>query len=136
MMWNKHRAELWSYDPEVDPQSLRNLDQFGSWIFVIRNSLRQLDRAWFQINRETLAIDAGIKAMETIFNVGTGDVFIIGFGLASRLKYHISQIAALQSKLDKKINAHVDVIRLKEIWEESSRTLFSEVSFCNDIYPI
>jgi hypothetical protein len=127
LMFQLFGAELWSYDPDVEPPCLANMNQFGGWVFVIRNSSRQFDRAWFKINHQTIAIDAGIKAFETIYNVGTGDIYIVGYGLGIKVRNIQSRISNLQSKLDKQINRDINVIILKRVWQAAKARLFDEV---------
>jgi uncharacterized protein YukE len=104
-----------------------DFNQFGTWIFVIRNKSRQPDRVWFQAHKETLSIDSGFKTFETIYNVGTGDIFMIGHGLGQQLKISSHCIANLQSKLDKLINDDEEVIALKEKWEGASFKVYEKV---------
>ena len=126
-MWKQFGAELWSFDPSVDPAYLKNFNQFGTWIFVIRNKSRQHDRVWFQAHKETLSIDPGFKTFETIYNVGTGDIFMIGHGLGQQLKISSFRIASLQSKMDGIINEDERVVELKEKWEVASLMVYRTV---------
>jgi len=128
------RAELWSYDPNVDPPSLEYYNQFGSWIFVIRNESghgpkRQDDRPWFQAHKETLSIDPGLKVFQTIYNVGTGDVFMIGHGLGDQLKTLAHRISDYKSKIDALINENEQVKSLKSALDTASLNRFNEVCY-------
>ena len=132
LMWRLFRAELWSYDPVVDPPSLEHFNQFGKWVFVIRNTSdrgakRNSDSAWFQAHKETLSIDPGLKVFQTIYNVGTGDVFMIGHGLGDQLRTLSHRIADYQSKMDTLINENDEVIALKSAWDGTRLYRFQEV---------
>jgi hypothetical protein len=132
LMWRKFRAELWSYDPNVDPPSLQHYNQFGQCIFVIRNESsygpkRETDRAWFQAHKETLSIDPGLKVFQTVYNVGTGDVFMIGHGLGEQLKTLAHRISDYQSKIDTVINENEDLVKLKSAWDDAKLCRFKEV---------
>lgn len=134
LLWRLFRAELWSYDPNVDPISLKHYDQFGKWIFVIRNESkrgpkRQSDRAWFQAHRETLSIDPGLKVFQTLYDVGTGDVFMIGHGLGDQLRTLAHRKSDYQSKMDAMVNEDEEVIGLKFDWDKAKLNRFKEVCF-------
>ena len=128
LLYELFGAELWSFDPSVDPSVLRKLNQFGSWVFVIRNKHRNHGSSWYQINQHTLAIDAGIKVFETIYNVGTGDVFMVGHGLGDLLKKHNNLIRRIQRRLDCAINDDEEVSGLKNDWDNAMARLIREVS--------
>ena len=75
-MYQNFDAQLWTFDPEFDPPALEKYDQFGCFIFVARNPNRnQVHWIWQAANKWRIAVDPGGKVFETIYNIGTGDVF-------------------------------------------------------------
>jgi hypothetical protein len=129
MMFAKFDAELWTFDPDVDPPCMRQYDQFGHWIFVYRNPYKdRINRAWYEINKETIVIDPGVNIFETIYIKGTGDVFYVGEGLGSEIRYHLRYSSTnLQKERDKEVNKMDSVIEKNRDIEDASRILYGKV---------
>jgi transposase len=128
-MFAKFDAELWTFDPSVDPPSMRKYDQFGHWIFVYRNPHKdKINKAWFNINKETLAIDPGGNIFETIYNKGTGDVFYVGEGLGSDIRHHLRHLSWMQKDRDNRVNSMDSVNGKKEESVRKSKALYDKVS--------
>lgn len=123
-MWKVYRAEIWSFDERKDPKYLEKFNHFGCSIFVVRNTSSDdgdKGRVWFTALKDTISIDAGLKVFETVYNVGTCDVYLIGPGVSQKLKGFGKKIAKLQSVIDKLIDEDQTVLALKAAWENASR---------------
>ncbi len=128
-MYAKFDAELWSFDPSVDPPNMKKYDQFGHWIFVYRNPYKdKINKAWYNINKETIAIDPGVNIFETIYVKGTGDVFYVGEGLVSDIRYHLGESSALQKARDNEVNKMASVIEKSVAIDDASKKLYQKVS--------
>jgi hypothetical protein len=107
---------------------MRKYDQFGHWIFVYRNRHKdRINSAWFDINKETLVIDPGVNIFETIYIKGTGDVFFIGEGLGTTIKYHLNMSSNLQTKRDVAVNLLESVVEQEEAVLAASSVLYLKV---------
>ena len=129
MMFAKFDAELWTFDPSVDPPCMSKYDQFGSWIFVYRNPDKdKINKAWYDINKETIAIDPGVNIFETIYAKGTGDVFYVGEGLGSDIRFQLRVASNLQSERDKVVNENPSVLEKLGGIVSASKTLYDKVN--------
>lgn len=129
-MWYYYHAELWTFDPSVDPPCMEKYDQFGRWIFVYRNPNKDpINKEWRQINKEKIACDPGGNIYETIYCDGTGDVFYLGAGLGDEIRKILSQIKRLQSERDDSVNCLDEVKEANDNVEAKSRELFQKVYY-------
>jgi hypothetical protein len=128
-MYAKFDAELWSFDSAVDPPCMQKYDQFGHWIFVYRNPHKdRINKAWYDINKETIAIDPGGNIFETIYIKGTGDVLFVGEGLGTDIGHHQRVSAKLHRARDNEVNVLESVIVKAAEIDAASKTLYTKVS--------
>jgi len=117
-------AQLWTFDPEFDPPALKKYDQFGCYIFVARNPNRKrVHWIWQAANKYRIAVDPGGKVFETIYNIGTGDVFYVGAGLSDSIRYNLNRISYLQSEMDKEVDRERNVRERKRYWDTYTDSL-------------
>ena len=139
-MWSQYGAEIWTYDPSVDPPCMEKYDQFGRWVFVYRNPHKdRINTVWRQLNKERIVSDPGGtfmiriqttgKTFETIYCVGTGDVFYIGEGLGTLIQHQLRWISRLQSDRDKLVNLSSPILASQLKVESASASLYSKVCF-------
>jgi hypothetical protein len=127
-MWYHFQAELWTFDPSVDPPCMKKYNQFGRWIFVYRNPHKdRINTAWRQINKERIAVDPGGKIFETVYCVGTGNVFYIGEGLGSDMREQLYRIGKLQSERDDLVNEYPDVVQALAKVNTAKTALYNKV---------
>ena len=62
-----------------------------------------------------------------MYNVGTGDVFMIGHGLGDQLKTLAHRISNYQSKIGTAVNKNEDLVKLKSAWDAAKFRRFKEV---------
>jgi hypothetical protein len=123
-MYRDFNAQLWSFDPEFDPPALKRYDQFGSFVFVARNPNRKnVHWIWQAANKWRISVDPGGKVFETIYCVGTGDVFYVGAGLSDSIHYNLNRISKLQSDLDEDIDRLRTIRAKKRTWNEFTQAL-------------
>lgn len=123
-MYQNFNAQLWTFDPEFDPPDLKKYDQFGCFIFVARNPNRnQVHWIWQAANKMRIAVDPGGKVFETIYNIGTGDVFYVGAGLSDSIRFNLNRISHLQSDMDKDVNTVKEVRGRKRYWDTYTDSL-------------
>jgi hypothetical protein len=67
-------------------------------------------------NKMRIAADFGGKVFETIYNIGTGDVFYVGAGLSDSIRYNLNRIFHLQGDMDKDVNTVNEVRGRKRYW--------------------
>jgi hypothetical protein len=128
-MWYHFQAELWTFDPSVDPPCMEKYDQFGHWIFVYRNPHKdRINTQWRQINKERIAVDPGGKIFETVYCVGTGDVYYIGEGLGTDIREQLYHIAKLQSERDEAVNEYTVVAAALAKVNTAQTALYAKVS--------
>ena len=141
-MWKTYRARLWSFDPSVDPPSMRSLDQFGKWVFVYRNpDKHKINNLWRQVHKERIVIDPGGefyykkmlttwlgKTFETIYCVGTGDIFYVGDGLGHLIQRHLQKISHIQSNRDNEVNTLGHVKAAKQAVLDAGASLYAKAS--------
>ncbi len=87
-----------------------------------------MNKAWYEINKETIAIDPGVNIFETIYIKGTGDVFYVGEGLGSDIRYHLGESSALQKARDNEVNKMESVIEKSVAIDDASKKLYQKVS--------
>jgi hypothetical protein len=123
-MYRDFDAQLWTYDEEFDPPSLKKYDHFGHHIFVARNPNRNnVHWIWQAANKWRIAVDPGGKVFETIYCIGTGDVFYVGAGLSDSIHYNLNIISELQRVMDNEVNDAAEVRRKKRNWDTYTQTL-------------
>jgi hypothetical protein len=63
-----------------------------------------------------ISVDPGGKVFETIYNIGTGDVFYVGAGLSDTIRYNLNRISHLQSDMDKDVHTVKEVRGIKRMY--------------------
>jgi hypothetical protein len=133
-MYRDFNAQLWTFDPEFDPPSLAKKDHFGCYIFVARNpNRRRVHWIWQAANKFRLAVDPGGKVFETIYCIGTGDVFYVGAGLSDCIHYNLNRISHLQSSLDKDVDKDEEVRKKEKDWNRATSTLEGAVFLIHNV---
>jgi hypothetical protein len=127
-MHDKYTAELWTFDPVVDPPCMEKYDQFGQWIFIYRNP--QKDRINVHHNsifKETLSIDPGVNVFGTGHINGTGDIVYIAPGLCGQIGQQHRIISKLQKDRDNEVNEDADVIEARRSKELAQKAFYRKV---------